>query len=46
MWFDYNQDLKWGNVSFQLLCAQDGNSTLVEAVRIFLGGDVEVNGED
>lgn len=32
--------------SFQLLCAQDGNPTLVEAVRIFLGGDVEVDGED
>lgn len=30
----------------RLLCAQDGNAALVEAVRVFLGGDVEVDGED
>ena len=33
-------DLGW------LLGAQDSHSTLVEAMWIFLGGDVEVNGED
>lgn len=32
--------MKW------LLGAQDSNSTLVEAVWVFLGGDVKVNGED
>lgn len=31
---------------FHLLGAQDSNSTLVEAVWIFLGGDVKVNSED
>lgn len=31
---------------FHLLGAQDSNSTLIEAVWIFLGGDVKVNSED
>lgn len=31
---------------FHLLGAQDSNSTLIEAVWIFLGGDVEVHSED
>lgn len=30
----------------RLLGAQDGNAALVEAVWVFLGGDVEVDGED
>lgn len=34
------------NGLFRLLCAQDGNSTLIEAMRIFLGGNVKVNSED
>lgn len=29
-----------------LLGAQNGNSTLVEAVWVFLGGDVKINSED
>lgn len=29
-----------------LLVAQDGHATLVEAVRILLGGDVKIDGED
>lgn len=39
VWFN-NQDL------CHLLGAQDSNSTLIEAVWIFLGGDVKVNSED
>lgn len=31
---------------FHLLGAQDSNSTLIEAVWIFFGGDVKVHGED
>lgn len=30
----------------RLLSAQDGDAALVEAVWVFLGGDVEVDGED
>lgn len=46
MWFNNEDSLVLRNDLFHLLCAQDGNSTLVEAVWIFLGGDVEVNGEN
>ena len=31
---------------FLLLCAEDSNPTLIEAMWIFLGGDVKVDGED
>lgn len=30
----------------QLFGAEDGDAALVEAVRVLLGGDVEVHGED
>lgn len=34
------------NDALPLLCAEDSDSTLVEAMWIFLGGDVKVNSED
>lgn len=46
MWFNNQDSLVFRNELFPLLGAQDSNSTLVEAVRIFLGGDVKVNSED
>lgn len=46
MWLNHQDSLVLRNDLFHLLCAQDGNSTLIEAVWIFLGGDVKVNSED
>lgn len=46
MWL-YNQDSQvFRSDLFHLLCAQDSNSALIEAVWIFLGGNVKVNSED
>ncbi len=42
VWFHNGDSL----VLFHLLGAQDSNSTLIEAVGIFLGGNVEVDSED
>lgn len=39
---DYGQE--WS--LWSLLVAQNGDSTLVEAVWILLGGDVKIDGED
>lgn len=41
-----NQDSGLQEWFGDLLCAQDSNSTLIEAVWIFLGGNVKVNSED
>lgn len=46
MWFNNQDSLVFRNDLCHLLCAQDSNSTLIEAVWIFLGGDVKVNSED
>lgn len=47
VWFNNQDSLVFRNDSwFHLLSAQDSNSTLIEAVWIFLGGDVKVNSED
>lgn len=46
VWFNNWDSLVFRNDLFHLLGAQDSNSTLVEAVWIFLGGDVKVNSED
>ncbi len=46
VWFNNWDSLVFRNDLCHLLGAQDSNSTLIEAVWIFLGGDVKVNSED
>lgn len=46
VWFNNQDSLVFRSDLFHLLGAQDSDSTLIEAVWIFLGGDVEVHGED
>lgn len=46
VWLNNEDSQVFRSDLFHLLCAQDSHSPLIEAVRIFLCGDVEVNRED
>lgn len=42
----YDRYRKGDRKSWASLCAEDRDATLVEAARVFLGGDLEVHRED